>query len=428
MEKVKTFLFTIVIFCCSFVLMSFSDDLKFKFTSNMDNSNNSIFILNDSDVKERIISEYSQQYYEKLLDVGNIFSSIHYDSIQNYFYVYAWKNHIFELKNKFCLRYYPDNDSIATNLIIDGLEIDKTGFCDYNGWDKYPKQLMPFIIDKALDGHATAQLILAIYHTGGFKDIPENKNEAFKWAHKSAEQGLSSAQCLLGKCYEKGLGTSVDGKKAVYWMSKAAEQDNLTAIGYLADYYAIGELVPKDNLMVVDLYIKACDQDIQAQYILGNIFWDGKFISSDKEMAMECFLTAAEYGNIDAQITLGNLYLESEYIAHDYKKSLYWFTKAAEQGNAGMQYFLAYIYMQENMPMVMIDENGELLKQIKKLTAPDIENGVIWLTRSAEQGDINAQRSLAVFYYEKGNIEEAKKWFRLTAEQGDDIHILYDIY
>lgn len=39
-------------------------------------------------------------------------------------------------------------------------------------------------------------------------------------------------------------------------MSKAAEQDNLTAIGYLADYYAIGELVPKDNLMVVDLYIK----------------------------------------------------------------------------------------------------------------------------------------------------------------------------
>lgn len=103
-------------------------------------------------------------------------------------------------------------------------------------------------------------------------------------------------------------------------MSKAAEQDNLTAIGYLADYYAIGELVPKDNLMVVDLYIKACDQDTQAQYILGNIFWDGKFISSDKEMAMECFLTAAEYGNIDAQITLGNLYLESEYIAHDYKK------------------------------------------------------------------------------------------------------------
>jgi TPR repeat protein len=155
-------LFTIVIFCCSFVLMSFSDDLKFKFTSNMDNSNNSIFILNDSDVKERIISEYSQQYYEKLLDVGNIFSSIHYDSIQNYFYVYAWKNH--------------------------------------------------------------------------------------------------------------------------------------------------------------------------------------------------------------------------------------------------------------------------MLKQIKKLTAPDIENGVIWLTRSAEQGDINAQCSLAVFYYEKGNIEEAKKWFRLTAEQGDDIHILYDIY
>lgn len=153
--------------------------------------------------------------------------------------------------------------------------------------------------------------------------------------------------------------------------------------------------------MVVDLYIKACDQDTQAQYILGNIFWDGKFISSDKEMAMECFLTAAEYGNIDAQITLGNLYLESEYIAHDYKKSLYWFTKAAEQGNAGMQYFLAYIYMQENMPMVMIDENGELLKQIKKLTAPDIENGVIWLTRSAEQGDINAQRSLAVFIMKK---------------------------
>ncbi len=35
---------------------------------------------------------------------------------------------------------------------------------------------------------------------------------------------------------------------------------------------------------------------------------------------------------------------------------------------------------------------------------------------------------LFCYLCEKGNIEEAKKWFRLTAEQGDDIHILYDIY
>lgn len=49
----------------------------------------------------------------------------------------------------------------------------------------------------------------------------------------------------------------------------------------------------------------------------------------------------------------------------------------------------------------------------------------MWLTKAAEQGLLNAQRSLAIYYHLHDNFEEAQKWFNKTAEQGDDLHIIY---
>jgi hypothetical protein len=47
-------------------------------------------LLQNSDVKEAIVTGYSQQYYEKLLETGKIFSDVLYDSIQKNYHLYAW--------------------------------------------------------------------------------------------------------------------------------------------------------------------------------------------------------------------------------------------------------------------------------------------------------------------------------------------------
>ena len=58
----------------------------------------------------------------------------------------------------------------------------------------------------------------------GKGDVAANREEAFKWYLKAAEQGHPDAQDRLAKCYYKGDGIAKDTKKAAAWFLKAAEQ------------------------------------------------------------------------------------------------------------------------------------------------------------------------------------------------------------
>ncbi len=53
-----------------------------------------------------------------------------------------------------------------------------------------------------------------------------------------AEQGLPTAQCILGMKYWFGDGVEIDFKKAINWLQKAAAQKHDAAIRSLADLYA----------------------------------------------------------------------------------------------------------------------------------------------------------------------------------------------
>lgn len=54
---------------------------------------------------------------------------------------------------------------------------------------------------------------------------------------------------------------------------------------------------------------KAAEQgDIDAQYKLGNCYYNGNGVSEDKAEAVKWYRKAAEQGNVDAQYSLGNCY------------------------------------------------------------------------------------------------------------------------
>ena len=72
-------------------------------------------------------------------------------------------------------------------------------------------------------GYADAQLYLASWYYSG-EYVEEDKEEAFGWLLKAAEQGSSNAQFNLYVMYSNGEGVRQDGEKAMKWLKKAAEQ------------------------------------------------------------------------------------------------------------------------------------------------------------------------------------------------------------
>ena len=63
------------------------------------------------------------------------------------------------------------------------------------------------------------------------------------------------------------------------------------------------------------------------------------------EMSVEELKEKAEQGDADAQFRLGECYFNGNDIKQDYKAGANWFTKAAEQEHAGAQYRLGLCYL-----------------------------------------------------------------------------------
>ena len=102
--------------------------------------------------------------------------------------------------------------------------------------------LVPKDIPKAIDlfkqaaekGHLTAQLNLTKIYYRGYKvqkgyHVRKNSKKAFYWATIAANQNNSEAQCYLGEMYLKGKGTRKDIKTGVTWILKAKNQGSVTA-------------------------------------------------------------------------------------------------------------------------------------------------------------------------------------------------------
>ncbi len=105
------------------------------------------------------------------------------------------------------------------------------GMAAYESGD-YASALEEFL-PVAEQGLASAQTILgAMYHHG--QGVPQDYIQAVKWYRLAAEQGEAYAQFILGDMYERGEGVPQDYAEALKWYRLAAEQGTfvtLTASG-----------------------------------------------------------------------------------------------------------------------------------------------------------------------------------------------------
>jgi len=198
--------------------------------------------------------------------------------------------------------------------------------------------------------------------------------------HKAAQHGDVFAQYTLGLAYQEGRGVAPDQDKAALWYRRSAEQGHVEAQyalaclldqgghadeahawytkaavhGHAAAQKALSSekwktmaapvTAPKSNAepqKAADMSPEALDRlfqqaeagDIDAQYNLGIMYYNGEGAPQDFGQAMNWFHLAAQQGDADAQFNLGLMIGRGEGVKKDPKISLQWFQKAAEQGH-----------------------------------------------------------------------------------------------
>ena len=111
----------------------------------------------------------------------------------------------------------------------------------------------------------------------------------------------------------------------------------------------------------------------------------------------------AEDGNAISQYKLGTMYVDGDGTASDIEEGITWLTKSADAGVVEAQIKLGSLYI----------EGG--------VVAKDYRTGAEWLRRAADQGHSEAQTDLAMLYYlgqgVPQNYPEAMRLFQAAAAQ-----------
>ena len=148
----------------------------------------------------------------------------------------------------------------------------------------------------------------------------------------------------------------------------------------------------------------ADEGDPEALYILATVYFKGKRVARDFNMAAQLFTRAAEQGLALAQLHLGEMYFDGTKIPQNDAQALRWYQSAALQGMPLAQYGLGNVFAEG------------------RGTAMDLEKAAYWYEQAAMQGLGVAQTELGLLYATGSgvplNLLEGYKWLALASAQG----------
>lgn len=238
----------------------------------------------------------------------------------------------------------------STQSLISGLtDVDQSE--EFSGsaqltWEELTPDLIDAIMSASADGDAKAQWNMGIlYLTGRNNHVPKDVKKAIYWLTQAAEQGEARARFNLYFVYRDGEGVPSDWELAGNWLVKASEAGSKEADGELASIYMFGGIFAPDDDKA-NIYLKKLAQsgDPWAQYNLALNFEFGRGLEVDEKEAAALYRKAAESGFADAQFRLGQAYMSARGVPVDYVEAAKWMKMAAEANNADAQYNLAWMY------------------------------------------------------------------------------------
>ena len=218
----------------------------------------------------------------------------------------------------------------------------------------------------------------------------------------------------IGKMHCYGLGTEQNYAQAFDWFLKSAKEGNKFAQYSLANLYYYGNGVEKDLPQVFLWYQKSSSQgQPYASYAVAQMYNKGEYVTKNEDTAqryytdaLSGFLGLESKGQADDNLyyKLGTMFKRGLGTDIDVDRAIDYFKRSAELGNKNAKRVLALEYI-----------SGEHLEQ-------DIEKGLDMLTECADSGDTFACYKLGKVYF-KGEIvlqdlDKADKYL-LSAENNE---------
>lgn len=155
---------------------------------------------------------------------------------------------------------------------------------------------------KTLFDRGQALRVKCILETGSSQDLAE----AFSLIKKSAEQGFSKAQHMLGYMYNNGEGTDRNGKDACRWCLLSAQQGDLNGQAYLGSMLADENCIFHNYSEAAKWLLKAAEQGSEsAQTKLGGLYYKGLGVQKNYSEAAKWYRLAEAQGCMEANSMLG---------------------------------------------------------------------------------------------------------------------------
>ena len=228
----------------------------------------------------------------------------------------------------------------------------------------------------------------------------------------------------IGKMHCYGLGTEQDYVQAFDWFLKSSTEGNKFAQYSLANLYYYGNGVEKDLSQVFLWYYKSSAQkQPYTSYAVAQMYSKGEYVCQNEETAQRYYKDALsgfleiegkDQADDNLYYKLGSMFKKGLGTAVDMDRAIDYFKCSAELGNKNAKRVLALEYI-----------SGEHWEQ-------DIEKGLDMLTECAESGDTSACYKLGKIYF-KGEIvlqdlNKAEKYLLLVEDNEYTQYALGKLY
>ena len=294
---------------------------------------------------------------------------------------------------------------------------------------------------KANNGDAQAQFDLAFCYADG-TEIEINRELAFEWHKKAAEQGHVNAQFALGLYYfiskdrwqisHQIIQTfSMCESQTKYqflgeWQPNAHELDFTLfrldpAIGLAVKQARAAKSCDADDGLAFLWLTKAAEQNHpDASYWLGKCYRDGIGTQQNDELAFENFNKAAELGYKDAYYWLALCYRDGKGCRQNDELAFVWITKAVEYADAYFLFNIVGSDLGKNLAETYLFL-GKLYAEGKGVAQND-DVAFHWYEKAAEK-EVTEAHYLLAHCYEYGigveiNISSASNCYETAAELG----------
>ena len=192
-------------------------------------------------------------------------------------------------------------------------------------WKLYDRDLSRCLIG--------AVLIISVVCDGGLSAL-QAQSEAFKETRKAAYAGDAEAQRNLGNMYAKGEGVPKNDEEAAKWYRKAEESAVSKRVQLEKKIVQLeSKLVQAQSEAFKKTRKAAYAGDAEAQFSLGNMYYNGEGVPENDAEAYKWFRKAAEQGYAKAQYNLGVMYDKGEGVPKNDVEAYKWWLLVAARGD-----------------------------------------------------------------------------------------------